>query len=178
MNPSAYLINTARARIVDETALLSALQERWIAGAGLDVFGEEPLPPDHPFRVLDNVVATPHLGFVTVGNYRQYYETIVEDIAAWLDGAPVRLLGRASGSAIVAVAERGRGLRNRGSGRRRYVTRNSATVRVNASGCSTFEMCAASTTARAAPGIAAWIARPASGVVAGSLAPMITSVGW
>ena len=93
MNPSAYLINTARARIVDETALLSALQERWIAGAGLDVLGEEPLPPDDPFRVLDNVVATPHLGFVTVGNYRQYYETIVEDIAAWLDGAPVRLLG-------------------------------------------------------------------------------------
>ena len=71
MNPSAYLINTARARIVDETALLSALQERWIAGAGLDVLGEEPLPPDDPFRVLDNVVATPHLGFVTAGNYRR-----------------------------------------------------------------------------------------------------------
>ncbi len=93
MKPSALLVNTARAPIIDETALITALKERWIAGAGLDVFGEEPLPVQHPFRSLDNVVATPHLGFVTEGNYREFYGMIVEDIAAWLQGAPVRLLG-------------------------------------------------------------------------------------
>jgi phosphoglycerate dehydrogenase-like enzyme len=93
MKPSALLINTARAPIIDETALITALKERWIAGAGLDVFDEEPLPAQHPFRSLDNVVATPHLGFVTEGNYREFYGMIVEDIAAWLQGAPVRLLG-------------------------------------------------------------------------------------
>jgi phosphoglycerate dehydrogenase-like enzyme len=93
MKPSALLINTARAPIIDETALITALKERWIAGAGLDVFDEEPLPAQHPFRSHDNVVATPHLGFVTEGNYREFYGMIVEDIAAWLQGAPVRLLG-------------------------------------------------------------------------------------
>jgi len=93
MKPSAFLINTSRAPIVDEVALIAALRERRIAGAGLDVFDEEPLPLQHPLRSLDNVVAMPHLGFVTEGNYRQFYGMIVEDIAAWLQGTPARLLG-------------------------------------------------------------------------------------
>ncbi|MBR1218448.1 D-2-hydroxyacid dehydrogenase family protein [Bradyrhizobium sp. U87765 SZCCT0131] len=93
MKPSAYLINTARGPIVDEAALLAALRERRIAGAGLDTFWQEPLALDHPLRRLDNVVLTPHLGYVTAENYRRYYEDMVEDIVAWLAGAPVRQLG-------------------------------------------------------------------------------------
>lgn len=93
MKPSAYLINTARAPIVDQAALLKALQDRKIAGAGLDVFETEPLPPDHPYRQLDNVVITPHLGYVSEQNYRKYFPDIVEDIRAWLDGKPVRVIG-------------------------------------------------------------------------------------
>lgn len=92
MKPSAYLINTARAPIVDQTALIKALQEKKIAGAGLDVFDIEPLPVDHPYRRLDNVVLTPHLGYVSEQNYRKYYPDIVEDIRAWLDGKPVRVI--------------------------------------------------------------------------------------
>lgn len=93
MKPTAYLINTARGPIVDETALLEALQQKTIAGAGLDTFSHEPLPVDHPLRKLDNVVLTPHLGYVTEENYRRYYEGMVEDIAAWLDGKPLRVMG-------------------------------------------------------------------------------------
>ena len=93
MKPSAYLINTARGPIVDEAALLAALRDKRIAGAGLDVFWEEPLARDHPIRSLDNVVLTPHLGYVTEETYRRFYREIVENIAAWLDGAPVRLVG-------------------------------------------------------------------------------------
>lgn len=93
MKPTAYLINTARGPIVDEAALLEALQARKIAGAGLDTYSQEPLPTDHPLRKLDNVVLTPHLGYVTAENYRRYYTEMVEDIAAWLKGAPVRTLG-------------------------------------------------------------------------------------
>ncbi|MGB3865922.1 MAG: D-2-hydroxyacid dehydrogenase family protein [Xanthobacteraceae bacterium] len=93
MKPTAYLVNTARGPIVDEAALLDALQRRAIAGAALDVFSEEPLPRDHPLRKLDNVVLTPHLGYVTAENYRCYYREMVEDIEAWLAGAPVRVLG-------------------------------------------------------------------------------------
>jgi D-3-phosphoglycerate dehydrogenase len=93
MKPSAYLINTARAPIVDQAALLKALQEKKIAGAGLDVFEVEPLPLDHPYRKLDNVVITPHLGYVAEQNYRKYFPDIVEDIRAWLDGKPVRVIG-------------------------------------------------------------------------------------
>jgi phosphoglycerate dehydrogenase-like enzyme len=93
MKPTSYLINTARGPIVDETALLEALQARTIAGAGLDTYSHEPLPTDHPLRKLDNVVLTPHLGYVTVENYRRYYAEMVEDIAAWLKGEPVRRIG-------------------------------------------------------------------------------------
>lgn len=93
MRSDAFLINTSRAAIVDEAALLAALTENRIAGAGLDVFETEPLPPDSPWRTLPNVLATPHLGYVTERNYRTYFPEIVEDIRAFLDGAPIRLLG-------------------------------------------------------------------------------------
>ncbi len=92
MKKTAYLINTARGPIVDETALIAALQNKTIAGAGLDVFDVEPLPPDHPFRTMDNVVITPHLGYVSEQNYRKYFPDVVEDIRAWLDGKPVRVI--------------------------------------------------------------------------------------
>jgi phosphoglycerate dehydrogenase-like enzyme len=86
MRPTAYLINVARGPIVDEAALIDALRERRIAGAGLDVFDEEPLPLDHPFTQLDNVVLTPHLGWVTTTNTARFVETVVERIAGYLDG--------------------------------------------------------------------------------------------
>jgi D-3-phosphoglycerate dehydrogenase len=92
MKPSAYLINTSRGPIIEDTALLAALREKRIAGAGLDVFDVEPLPLDHPYRKMDNVVITPHLGYVSVQNYRGYFKGIVEDIRAWLDGKPVRVI--------------------------------------------------------------------------------------
>ena len=92
MKKSACLINTARAPIVDQAALLTALQSKTIGGAGLDVFDVEPLPVDHPFRKLDNVVLTPHLGYVSEQNYRKYFPDIVEDIRAFLDGKPIRVI--------------------------------------------------------------------------------------
>ena len=92
MKKTAYLINTSRGPIVDEKALIAALQSKSIAGAGLDVFDVEPLPLDHPFRKLDNAVITPHLGYVSEQNYRKYFPDIVEDIRAWLDGKPVRVI--------------------------------------------------------------------------------------
>ena len=90
MKKTAYLINTSRGPLVDEKALIAALQSKSIAGAGLDVYDVEPLPRDHVFRKLDNVVTTPHLGYVSEQNYRKMYPDIVEDIRAWLDGKPVR----------------------------------------------------------------------------------------
>ena len=94
MKPSAYLINTSRGPIVTEQDLLAALRDRKIAGAGLDVFDVEPLPTDHPFRKLDNVVLTPHLGYVSQQNYERYYPDIVEDIRGFLDGKPVRAIAQ------------------------------------------------------------------------------------
>jgi phosphoglycerate dehydrogenase-like enzyme len=92
MKPTAVLINTSRGPLVDEPALIAALTAGTIAGAGLDVFDAEPLPPGHPFRTLPNVVATPHLGYVTAENYRTLYTGAVEDIVAWLDGTPIRVV--------------------------------------------------------------------------------------
>ena len=92
MKKTAYLINTSRGPIVEEKELIAALNSKSIAGAGLDVFDIEPLPTDHPFRKMDNVVLTPHLGYVSEENYRTFYSGVVEDIRAWLDGKPVRML--------------------------------------------------------------------------------------
>src|SRR5579863_4212759 len=92
MKPGAYLINTSRGPIIEESVLIDVLKKRKIAGAALDVFDEEPLPPDHPMRKLDNVVLTPHLGYVTVENYRQAYGDAVEDIRAFLAGHPTRTI--------------------------------------------------------------------------------------
>jgi phosphoglycerate dehydrogenase-like enzyme len=92
MKKTAYLINTSRGPIVDERALLDALNNKQIAGAGLDVFDVEPLPLDHPLRKLDNAVITPHLGYVSQQNYQRYYPDIVENIRGWLDGKPVRVI--------------------------------------------------------------------------------------
>ena len=92
MKPTAYLINTSRAPIVDRAALVDALQRGTIAGAGLDVYETEPLPGEDPLRLLPNVLATPHIGYVTEAAYRGFYRGIVEDIAAYLDGTPVRVL--------------------------------------------------------------------------------------
>jgi len=92
MKPTAFLINTSRGPIVNEPALLSVLGQRKIAGAGLDTFDIEPLPLNHPLRKLDNVVLTPHLGYVSQENYRVYYPDMVENIKAWLAGKPVRVL--------------------------------------------------------------------------------------
>jgi phosphoglycerate dehydrogenase-like enzyme len=92
MKPDAWLVNTSRGPIVDETALVTALREQWFAGAALDVFDEEPLPADHPLRTMPRTVLTPHVGYATVENYRSWYGLAVESIAAWRDGDPVRLL--------------------------------------------------------------------------------------
>ncbi|MEU3839113.1 D-2-hydroxyacid dehydrogenase family protein [Streptomyces sp. NPDC028635] len=92
LKPSAYLINTSRSAIVDQDALLAALREGRIAGAGVDVFDVEPLPPGHPMRTAPRLLATPHLGYVSQANYRKYYGQAVEDIEAYLNGSPVRLL--------------------------------------------------------------------------------------
>lgn len=100
MRPSAYLINTSRAPIVNETDLVQALQENRIAGAGLDVFDVEPLPKEHPFRTLPNVLATPHIGYVTKENYTIYFEQAIENIIAFLNNKPVRVLASAEAQTI------------------------------------------------------------------------------
>jgi phosphoglycerate dehydrogenase-like enzyme len=92
MKPSAYLVNTSRGPIVDTDALLAALESGAIAGAGLDVFDTEPLPADHPLRSAPRTVLTPHLGYVTEDTYATFFGDAVEDVLAWLDGAPVRVL--------------------------------------------------------------------------------------
>jgi phosphoglycerate dehydrogenase-like enzyme len=95
MKPTAYLINTSRGPIVEERALVAALEGRRIAGAALDVYDQEPLPRDHALRRLDNVVLTPHLGYVTAENYREIYSQAVEDVRAFLAGNPLRVISPA-----------------------------------------------------------------------------------
>jgi phosphoglycerate dehydrogenase-like enzyme len=85
MKPTARLINASRGPIVDEQALIGALKNRQIAGAAVDVFDIEPLPPSHPFRTLDNVLATPHIGYVSHGLYKTFYEDTVSNVRKWLD---------------------------------------------------------------------------------------------
>jgi phosphoglycerate dehydrogenase-like enzyme len=92
MKPTAYLINTSRGPIVQEEALLDVLRSRSIAGAGLDVYDVEPLPRDHPLLALDNVLLTPHVGFVTRDAYAKFYGDTVENVAAFLKGEPIRVL--------------------------------------------------------------------------------------
>ncbi len=92
MKPTSYLVNTARGPIVDEAALLETLKARKIAGAAVDVFAVEPLPVDHPFRKLDNIVLTPHLGYVTEESFRNHYSQMVEGIDAWFRGETLRRL--------------------------------------------------------------------------------------
>ena len=92
MKPTAFLVNTSRGPIVDEPALVAALRDRRIAGAGLDVFDQEPLPAGHPFLELDNTLITPHLGYVTLETYKRFYGEAVEDIIGYLSGTPQRVI--------------------------------------------------------------------------------------
>ena len=92
MRPTSYLINTSRGPIIDENALMSALQDCRIAGAAIDVFDEEPLPVDHRFRRLDNMLLSPHMGYVTHEAYEVFYTQVVEDIEAFMKGYPIRVL--------------------------------------------------------------------------------------
>jgi len=92
MKPTAFLVNTSRGPIVEESALINALQRKQIAGAGLDVFDVEPLPVSHPLRSLENTILTPHTGYVTAENLSGMYQSAVENIAAFIDGNPVRVL--------------------------------------------------------------------------------------
>jgi phosphoglycerate dehydrogenase-like enzyme len=92
MKPTAYLVNTSRGPVVDENALIKALQKNTIAGAGIDVFEPEPLPKSHPFMKMHNVVMTPHLGYVCKETYEAWYPENLEDIKAFLAGKPVRVL--------------------------------------------------------------------------------------
>ncbi len=91
MKPSAYIVNTSRGPLIDEAALIYTLRNRRIAGAGLDVYWQEPIPYDHPLLTLDNTVLTPHLGYVVEESYRAFYGDLVEAVTAWLDGKPIRM---------------------------------------------------------------------------------------
>jgi phosphoglycerate dehydrogenase-like enzyme len=92
MKPTAYLVNTSRGPIIERAALLRALQEGWIAGAGLDVYDTEPLPPNDPLLNATNALLTPHLGYVTARTMQTWYADAVDGIAAWQRGAPIRVL--------------------------------------------------------------------------------------
>ncbi len=92
MKPSAIIVNTSRGPIVDTAALLAALEDGTIAGAGIDVYDEEPLPPDHPLRGAPHTIVTPHLGYVTEDTYATFFTDAVDDVLAWLAGGPVRVI--------------------------------------------------------------------------------------
>lgn len=92
MKPTAFLVNTSRGPIVDEGALLAALESGTIGGAAIDVYDREPLPADHPLRRAPNTVLTPHVGYVTEDTFRVFYEQTIEDVEAWLAGEPVRVI--------------------------------------------------------------------------------------
>jgi phosphoglycerate dehydrogenase-like enzyme len=98
MKPTALLINTSRGPLIDEPALIEALRDGTIGGAGLDVFDIEPLPADHPLRSLPHTVLTPHIGYVVDGQYELWYRDVVEDIEGWLRGEPVRLISAQPGT--------------------------------------------------------------------------------
>ena len=97
MKAGAIVVNISRGPIVNEEALIEALRSGRLAGAGLDVFDREPLPADHPFRSLDNVVVTPHIGYVTEQGFRTAWERMAEDVAAYLAGSPIRVVTDAAG---------------------------------------------------------------------------------
>ncbi len=92
MKPSAYIINTSRGPLIDEAALIGALKNGSIAGAGLDVYDREPLPADHPLRTLENVVTTPHTGYITDEQYRVFFGEAVENVVAFAKGKPIRVM--------------------------------------------------------------------------------------
>ena len=94
MKESAFIVNTSRAPIIDQDALYNALTSNSIAGAGLDVYMSEPLATDDRFRTLENVILTPHIGYVTVENHEKHYTDIVENIVKFLDGDPIRVLAQ------------------------------------------------------------------------------------
>jgi phosphoglycerate dehydrogenase-like enzyme len=95
MKKDAFLINTSRPQIVEQDALLEALEQRRIGGAGLDVFEVEPLPFDHPYRSLPNVLATPHIGFVTKENMEEFFDTSLKNLLAFLTGSPLNVINGA-----------------------------------------------------------------------------------
>ena len=92
MKKTAFIINTSRGPIINEDDLIKALQDEIIAGAGLDVYAIEPLPENHKLRFLPNVLLTPHIGYVTLDNYVKWYNQMAEDLKAFIDGKPIRLL--------------------------------------------------------------------------------------
>ncbi|MFC7306551.1 D-2-hydroxyacid dehydrogenase family protein [Streptomyces monticola] len=92
MRPTSYLVNTSRSAVVDQDALVQALHQGWIAGAGADVFDTEPLPPAHPLRTAPNFLGLPHLGYVTRRNYEGYFQSAVENITSYLTNTPTRVL--------------------------------------------------------------------------------------
>ncbi len=100
MKPTAYVVNTSRAGLLDMEALLAALERKQIAGAGVDVFETEPLPLDSPLRNTERLLVTPHVGFVNEGGYRIFYGEMVQDLISWFEGKPVRVLNGPGGSGV------------------------------------------------------------------------------